>query len=485
MIVGIVVAFIVVLILLAVICVCCRRRRQANLARERTRTELMKPDPSNQSFNTSIGFDNKLHQNGMNGRAEPAGSESPQSDRRLLAENKPKSALDRFGPSPSQRRRQYSRDDNYEDVEQGYGQRYDRPPRVQESRRRKDDYSDSEDSRRDDYDRRDGRYDGSRRDDRRHEPDRRDNHDGPGKISLSDLKSNPQFRRSFHENELDAVADRLRRQENDTPSTSESGIQRPPKLPPVPKSPPRSPSPQRRGEKIAGIFRARPSSIEAGRVEGESESSGGTPDGREKKTDTKHTLRPNRGVERPSRDEKRKDRRINQNDESEEERRQEQRERDQKDAERQRRRREQEEEEEEERRRRKEEKRRQEEEEEEEREEERRRRKEKKRQREEKKRREEEEEEKERRRRRREREEDEEEDEKVYEGRFKKSASGRRSKGKGPRMARSRSTGNALEEMDRNYQRSRSKSPSSVRSLNFHDDDDDGRSDADSSYLRE
>uniref|UniRef100_A0A0B6ZB69 Uncharacterized protein n=1 Tax=Arion vulgaris TaxID=1028688 RepID=A0A0B6ZB69_9EUPU len=68
--------------------------------------------------------------------------------------------------------------------------------------------------------------------------------------------------------------------------------------------------------------------------------------------------------------------------------------------------------------------------------------------------------------------------EKEYEGRFKKSASGRKPKSKGQRMGRSKSTGNALDDFDSSSQRSRPKSPGSVRSLNLADDDIDDELDS-------
>lgn len=70
---------------------------------------------------------------------------------------------------------------------------------------------------------------------------------------------------------------------------------------------------------------------------------------------------------------------------------------------------------------------------------------------------------------------------KEHEGMFKKSASGRKPKSKGPRMARSRSAGNALENVYSNDPNLHPKSPS-VRSLSLLDDDD---SELDSNYMRE
>lgn len=259
---------------------------------------------------------------------------------------------------------------------------------------------------------------------------------------LSDLHRNPKFRRSFHENEMDSE-DRARgswlidtsENDNSTVSYNSRGVPLPPKLPKVPKSPPRSPSPHRRGEKIAMISRDRPLSSSSDLPQQESKSSSdeehsdnGGHRGR-KKNDLRHTLKPDRKGGKSRHDEEDED------SEEERRRRRKEKERERRDRER----REEGEEEEERRRRKKEEK------------------------------------------RRRERERDQEED-RQYEGRFKKSASGRKSKGKGPRKGRSKSTGNALDDMEENHQRSRSKSPSSVRSLNFIEDDDED--DLDSSYMR-
>ena len=318
--------------------------------------------------------------------------------------------------------------------------RENRPYKEQEQRHHKD--LDSEDDYQGDSNKRIGRH----------------NHKDRGRPDqfLVDLQNNSKFRHSVHENEL--------RRNNDEGSRSSSSyemdeLQFKPKLPPVPRSPPRSPSPQRNGEKIAGIYRAgnrNSATFEITRIEGEIESPK-----EEEKPSTKHVLRPKREEIRNPREEKRKNR-IDEEDVDEKKSRNEKL--------RQQREKENEEAKEEERRKRKEEKRREERrrQEEEEEEEEKRRLKRK--------------QEKEKAREREEFRDDESEESKVYEGRFKKSASGRRSKGKGQKMGRSRSTGNALDEMDRNYQRSRSKSPSSVRSLNVVDCDDD---DDDSSIMRE
>ena len=312
-----------------------------------------------------------------------------------------------------------------------------------------------------------------------------------GSPLMSDLRSNPKFRRSFHENEADAD-EQMRRLSDHTSADSQdskdysNNTTRRPSLPRVPRSPSRSPSPQRRGENVAAIYRARPSSsVDAARLD--SDRSEETPPIEERDfRDTRHVLRPNRGGRgQPLRGKVHDD--DDDDDNHDKIRRQQQKRRDKEDEERQRRRRQEEEEyEREEERRHKQEKKRKDEErqrreEEEEREDEKRRRKQERKKKEEDRQRKRDEEKEEDQRRRRAAKES---DGSEYEGRFKKSASGRRSKGKGPRMGRSRSTGNALEELEERHQRSRSKSPGSVHSLNFLEGDDD-ETDLDSNYLRE
>ena len=430
-------------------------------------------------------------QNGV--YTEAVRAESPGSNRRLLnrrdggsedggnssVDGKARSALDRFGPPPSRRRQQQV------------------APHDEEGGRRRDAFqTESEvDERRPQPQARGFRRGGPAQDYEDVGEDQgrgRANRSPPGSPLLSDLRSNPKFRRSFHENEMDA--DKRARRVSDHTSSGESqdsreqsgspGASRRPHLPRVPRSPSRSPSPQRRGEKIAAIYRSRPSSsVDAARLD--SDRSEDTPPIEERDSrDTRHVLRPNRDARgQPVRGRSRGDDDF---DDDEDDRRRHQRRRDREDEERQRRRHQEEEEEreEEERRRKQEKKRRDEErrrrEEEEEREEEERRRKQEKKKKEEERRRREEEEEREEERRRRRA--AKESDGSEYEGRFKKSASGRKSKGKGPRMGRSRSTGNALEELEERHQRSRSKSPGSAHSLNFIEDDE---TDLDSNYLRE
>ncbi|GFN88855.1 hypothetical protein PoB_001536100, partial [Plakobranchus ocellatus] len=480
MIVGIIVGVIVLIIILCIICICCHRRRKES---QKEKAQFVNGGAANVQVVTVQGSEKDGVYNGR------VNSESPGSSRRLLGrgqggsedggesgDGRSRSALERFGPAPSQRRRPDDRDSGRRrevfQTDNEVGTRRPHPqPRVGLQRGvASQDYEDVDDR---------GDANGSPR----------------ASPLLSDLRNNPKFRRSFHENEVDAD-ERVRRMSDRTTSSSgdsqEGGSPRRPNMPAVPRSPSRSPSPQRRGEKIATIFRSRPSSShDAARLD--SDPTVETPPIEEREVrDTRHTLRPNRNGRngRPSRDEFRRGRSRGDEDydddeeEEEEERRRQQRRRDREDEERQRRKRQEEEEEEreEEERRRKQEKKRKEEErrrkeEEEEREEERRRKLEKKRKEEEKRRREEEEEEDRRRRRAA-----KESDGSEYEGRFKKSASGRKSKGKAPRMGRSRSTGNALEEMEDRYQRSRSKSPGSTHSLNFIEGDED-ETDLDSNYM--
>merc|ERR1712096_35881 len=106
------------------------------------------------------------------------------------------------------------------------------------------------------------------------------------------------------------------------------------------------PSPQRNGEKIAGIFRNRdsfgPSDIDRTEQEANSPRGSNERDVSVEKSDTRHVLRPKRGEERKARD-----------DDSEDERRRERKEKERREEERARRRRQEEEEEAEEEERRK------------------------------------------------------------------------------------------------------------------------------------
>lgn len=475
MIVGIIAGVVIFVVILCVVCICCWRRRRESLQEKR---QFINGGVSGAAPGVVAGMENGVYSQGVR-------PESPASNRRLLSkrdgssedggssvDGKSKSALDRFGPAPSRRRQQQVRPNEdevgrrrdafqTENESDGGGRRPQMQPRNGGLRRGApvEDYEDVG------ADRRAGA-----------------NRSPQGSPLLSDLRSNPRFRRSFHENEVDAE-DRARRVSDHTSSAEsqdsrEPGVTRRPSLPRVPRSPSRSPSPQRRGEKIAAIYRARPSSsVDAARLD--SDRSEDTPPIEETDNrDTRHVLRPNRdGRGQPIRG---KSRDRDDYDNSDDDRRpSRQARRNREDEPRQRDRYKEDESDEEDRRRRREKKKREEEQrrlkEEREREEEERRKKQEKKKKEEERRRKEEEAEE-----RRAMKAPKESDGSEYEGRFKKSASGRKSKGKGPRMGRSRSTGNALEEMDDKHRRSRSKSPGSAHSLNFIEDEDE--TDLDSNY---
>ncbi|RUS75673.1 hypothetical protein EGW08_016567 [Elysia chlorotica] len=458
MIVGIIAGVVVFIVIFCVVCICCWRKRQESLQEKR---QFINVGAAQVEGVKVAGVENGVYTQGVH-------PESPGSNRRLLGrkdlssedggssvDGLGRSALDRFGPAPSRRR-------------QNVG-----PNEGEAGRKRSAFQVESEvDDRQPVPQPRDG---GLRRggpsQDYQDVRGQGGNKGSTGSPLLSDLRSNPKFRRSFHENEADAN-ERTRRLSVDSQDSKDynNKTTRRPSLPRVPRSPSRSPSPQRRGEKIAAIYRARPSSsVDAARLD--SDRSDETPPIQEQDSrGTRHVLRPDRDRRGQP---KRADISNDDDDNHDRIRRQEQKRRDREDEERQRRRRREEEEDERE-------------------EEERRRKQEKKRKEEERRRREEEEELEEEKRRRKEEKKKEEDQRKrraakesdgsEYEGRFKKSASGRRSKGKGQRMGRSRSTGNALEELDDRHQRSRSKSPGSVRSLNFLEGDEDD-TDLDSNYL--
>ncbi|KAK0063969.1 trichohyalin [Biomphalaria pfeifferi] len=282
MIVGIVVGIIVAIVIATVVCVCCYRKRHNN---DTKNGGLLSKNAL--SASSTCTFDNTGAKNG--------GLEFPGSDRKLLGKDgidyenedrlKPKSALERFGPSPPKNQKA---SENVSEVKrrepelrqipvptarvipnisqrnkkesQGKNANIPAPPPIEAllSRQSSTVTSSSETM---------GERNSGSPGDR--------NSQGNNTIFAA-LRNNPKFRKSFRENEADAE-DRAQRissytstssMASDTskpqlpllPSTNSAKPElKKPQLPPVPKLRPRPSSPERRGE-IAAIHRHRPSS---------------------------------------------------------------------------------------------------------------------------------------------------------------------------------------------------------------------------------
>ncbi|XP_059162996.1 serine/arginine repetitive matrix protein 5-like [Physella acuta] len=427
MIVGIVAGIIVVIVVTIIICVCCYKKY-------RNKEAETVPDYKKEVPSKTIYENNSLRSGTL--------ASSPGSEKKLLGKDqqdnlesgaKPRSALDRFGPPPGQNQRS---NQNYENRNFGRNRadfqenKVDETKKIEPVMRR--------DIKREPVSTRQGppppppiaNLPGSRSP----STSSTENQLPPPKTGvLAALHNNPKFRKSFHENERDAD-ERVKRVSQSISTTSSSSINSAgaplskPKLPPLPTSATRSPSPEKRGH-VAAIHRARPSSSSSDTTQIDDK-----PAPKPAHQDKQHALRPNREkkVEPKPEVKKRKDR-SRDTDESEDS----DRERKNKSRSNSRHR----DQEENERGRKKDE--------------------------------------------RKYREEDEERGrthDKEYEGRFKKSASGRKPKSKGQKMVRSKSTGNAIEALEANNQPARSKSSGSVRSLNFTEDDEED-DDLDSNYM--
>lgn len=456
MIVGIVAGIIAIIIIAIVVCVCCYRKHH-NGEIFRSKKDL----PKDQSF----GYENSS--------MKVNSHDSLGSERKLLPADdlKPRSALERFGPPPKSQQptsrvyeeRMVARGRNGVDG-RDVGSRYNETGGEQKQGMRKETMG------------------GGARENNAAIPkppplpppstassssSKNGEPSSPSAPFLSALHSNPKFRKSFRENEADAE-ERVRRVSNHTSTSSMTSVESSnqalikPKLPPVPKSPTRSPSPQRRHD-VAGISRARPSSStsDVSKFEDDLKESKPLPP---QKSLNDHTLKPNRDLPKERRPRERKAK----EDDSDSDRGKQKREhmsrkasnkrderdsdsdsiysKDKKNTSRSRNK--------------------------------------------SRDRRDDEREDKKTRGHERKRVDDidlerghkkNRDGDKEHEGRFKKSAGVRKSKGKGPsKMGRSRSTGSALDDLESNQSYPQSKTTGSVRSLNFVEVDDE---DLDSNYM--